>query len=143
MTAWITPKTDWYGNTDENGVYHGDRFNASDYNRIKNNLQFLHYLALKMQEAFQITDMGPDKQYDDFPYADEINLIEDNLDAIAQNTFMKDYGEKTIFNDNGRFIDYNELNRIEKATLDLYDKLMNKFSGRRMLTFMFGMRGGV
>ena len=31
--AWINPKTDWTKN---------DRFNYSDYNRIKNNLNYLH-----------------------------------------------------------------------------------------------------
>ena len=39
--AWTTPKTDWYGTTDADGVYIGDRFNAADFNRIKNNLDFL------------------------------------------------------------------------------------------------------
>jgi len=38
MAEWITPKTDWYGERDEEGVYSGDRFNATDFNRIKNNI---------------------------------------------------------------------------------------------------------
>ena len=45
--AWITPKTDWYGEVVD-GVYVGDRFNASDYNRIKNNLSYLRELAVQM-----------------------------------------------------------------------------------------------
>lgn len=141
--AWITPKTDWYGYTDGNGDYQGDRFNATDYNRIKNNLQFLHDLAVKMQEEFSIANMGDDKGFEDYPYADEINLIEDNLETISSNTFQQGYGVKAVFTDNGAFIDYTELNRIESASLDLYDKLMNQFSGRRMLQFMFGLKGGV
>ena len=36
--AWETPKTDWHGSTNSEGVYTGDRFNASDFNRIKNKL---------------------------------------------------------------------------------------------------------
>ena len=28
--AWQTPKTDWHGSTNSEGVYTGDRFNASD-----------------------------------------------------------------------------------------------------------------
>ena len=40
--AWKTPKTDWYGVTNpSDGVYTGDRFNAVDFNRIKNNLTYL------------------------------------------------------------------------------------------------------
>ena len=47
--AWTTPKTDWYGVTNpSDGVYTGDRFNAVDFNRIKNNLTYLRELALKM-----------------------------------------------------------------------------------------------
>ena len=36
--SWSTPKTDWNGETVD-GVYPGDRFNAVDFNRIKNNLE--------------------------------------------------------------------------------------------------------
>ncbi len=137
---WITPKTDWYGHTDENGDYQGDRFNAEDYNRIKNNIQYLRDLAVTMYVDFDIQDMGKDKDYADYPYADEINLIEDNLDVVAANTLRKDYGTKQIYTDNGTFIDYNELNRIESATFDLYKYLIAQYEGRRMLTFRLGGR---
>lgn len=42
--SWSTPKTDWNGETVD-GVYTGDRFNAVDFNRIKNNLEYLRELA--------------------------------------------------------------------------------------------------
>lgn len=138
--AWITPKTDWYGYTDENGDYQGDRFNADDYNRIKNNIQYLRDLAVEMYTDFDIVDMGSDKGVSDYPYADEINLIESNLDTVTANTFRKNYGTKQIFTDNGAFIDFDELNRIESATLDLYNHLSSQHDGRRMLTFMLGAR---
>ena len=32
--AWQIPKTDWHGSTNSEGVYTGDRFNASDFNRM-------------------------------------------------------------------------------------------------------------
>ena len=35
-----------------------------------------------------------------------------------------------------------ELNRLEGAILDLYDKLTNEMYGRRMFTWNFGMKGG-
>lgn len=138
--AWITPKTDWYGYTDGNGDYQGDRFNAEDYNRIKNNIQYLRDLAVTMYVDFDISDMGRDKGYADYPYADEINLIESNLDTVAVNTFQKNYGAKQIYTDNGAFIDFSELNRIESATLDLYNYLSSQYEGRRMLVFMLGGR---
>ncbi len=30
MALWETPKTDWYGFTNSNGDYEGDRFNSTD-----------------------------------------------------------------------------------------------------------------
>lgn len=137
---WITPKTDWAARTDDKGRYAGDYFNIADYNRIKNNIWCLRDMAVKLYQAFQIADMGMDKGLADYLYADEINLIEDNLDTISASTFHKSYGEKQVFTDNGTFIDYAELNRIESATLDIYDKLTSQHEGRRMLTFMLGSR---
>ena len=51
---WQTPKTDWYGSVDANGHYEGDRFNAVDFNRIKNNLEYLREMAIKMYKEFSI-----------------------------------------------------------------------------------------
>lgn len=128
--AWTIPKTYWKIS---------DRFNIADYNRIKNNLAYLHEKAVELYTSFEVQDMGSDKtSYADFFYADEINTMENNLDTIASNTFGKDYGTKKTFADNGAFIDYNELNRIESASLDLYNQLSGQYEGRRMLTFMLG-----
>ena len=44
--------------------------------------------------------------------------------------------------DNGRTMDFTELNRLESAMLDLYDRLSNESEGRRMFTWNFGMKGG-
>lgn len=140
---WITPKTDWKVRTDEQGKYVGDYFGIEDYNRIKNNIQFLHTLAVKMYENFKISDMGDDKGYADYPYADEINIIENNLEILAENTFRKNYGKKQVYVDNGRFIDHEELNRIESVLLDMYNRLTGQYNGRRMLAFMFGSREAV
>lgn len=137
------PKTDWRVCTDEKGKYTGDYFDIDDYNRIKNNIQFLHHLALKMYADFEIDDMGKDKEYTDYPYADEINTIESNLERMAENTFRKNYGIKQVYVDNGKFIDHAELNRIESALLDMYNQLTGQYNGRRMFTFMLGSREAV
>ena len=42
----------------------------------------------------------------------------------------------------GNVMDFYELNRLEGAILDLYDRLPNEFEGRRMFTWNFGMKGG-
>lgn len=140
--AWITPKTDWHGATDETGEYQGDRFNAADYNRIKNNIRHLRDLAVTMYVPFGITDMGRDKNSEEYAYADEIVLIENNLETVAAKTLRLDYGKKKFYTDNTSFIDYAELNRIESATLDMFNKLTNQFIGRKMLRFMFGPTTG-
>lgn len=56
------------------------------------------------------------------------------------NTLQKDYGARQYFTDNGEFIDFMELNRIEGVMLDLYNHLCSQRDGRRMLIFMLGRR---
>jgi len=138
--AWTTPKTDWYGAV-VNGVYTGDRFNAVDFNRIKNNLVYLRDLAVKVYEEFSITAVGADKTTADYFYAEEINKMEQNLTMINAKTLKMSYGTAPTYSDNGRTMDYAELNRLEGAILDLYDKLTNQYEGRRKFKWNFGMGG--
>lgn len=142
MADWKTPKTDWHGSIDSEGNYSGDRFNAVDFNRIKNNLIYLRDLAVKMYKDFTIDKVSDDKGYADYPYADEINTIESNLTKINANTLLRNYGVPPSYSDNGAFLDFTELNRIESAELDLYNRLTNEHDGRRMFTWNFGERGG-
>ena len=138
--AWTSPKTDWYGAV-VNGVYTGDRFNAVDFNRIKNNLVYLRDLAVKVYEEFSITAVGADKTTADYFYAEEINKMEQNLATINAKTLKMSYGTAPTYSDNGRTMDYLELNRLERAILDLYDKLTNQYEGRRKFKWNFGMGG--
>lgn len=140
--AWTTPKTDWQGSTSD-GVYTGDRFNAVDFNRIKNNLIYLRELAIQMYATFTIETVSDDKAVGDFFYADEINAMEQNLATINSNTIKRSYGNTQTFEDNGNTMDYAELNRLESAILDLYDRLTNQHDGRRMFEWNFGMKGGL
>lgn len=139
--AWTTPKTDWYGITVD-GVYTGDRFNATDFNRIKNNLAYLRDLAVTMYGEFAITSVSADKTAADYFYADEINKMEQNLVTINAKTLKQSYGAAPTYSDNGKTMDYTELNRLEGAILDLYDKLTNQSNGRRMFEFNLGIKGG-
>lgn len=141
--AWTTPKTDWYGTTDGDGVYIGDRFNAADFNRIKNNLDFLRDLAIKLYEEFSLVSLGQDRVPGDYFYADEINQFEENLVTLNANTLQRNYGSAPVYNANGNTMDFTELNRLEGAILDLYDRLNNQSEGRRMFTWNFGMKGGL
>lgn len=145
--AWITPKTDWKVEYDESGVYVGDYFNVGDYNRIKNNLVYLRDLAVTFIGVVPTIPVGVDKHYpingspdfdnDNF-FADEINLIENGLYTLDQLMPYAGFGEKKTYYDNGLFIDYKELNRIENAELNLYNLLNSSIAGRRRLPFRFG-----
>lgn len=140
--AWTTPKTNWHGGLNAEGVYEGDRFNAVDFNRIKNNLAYLRDLAITMYTEFSIVSLGNDRTPADYFYADEINQLEANLVTINQNSLKRSYGTAPTYVENGNTMDYEELNRLESATLDLYNRLTNQSEGRRMFTWNFGMKGG-
>ena len=139
---WQTPITDWHGGMNVNGHYEGDRFNASDFNRIKNNLHHLRDMAIQLYKEFSIVSLGSDRTPADYFYADEINQLEANLNTINSNTLKRAYGDSPVYIENGNTMDYAELNRLEGAILDLYDKLTNETYGRRMFTWNFGMKGG-
>ena len=141
--AWETPKTDWYGRRNAEGVYVGDRFNATDFNRIKNNLQHLRDMAITLYDDFNIVSLGADRTPADYYYADEINQLEENLNTINRNTIRKSYGTAPLYVANGMTMDFTELNRLEGAILDLYVLLENQAMNRRMLTWNFGLKGGL
>ena len=142
MTNWQTPKTDWYGERDKQGVYTGDRFNANDFNRIHQNIQYLKEFAEKLYSDVLSIPTIRTVQVGDFVYADEINQIEDNFKRIAQFTFNRNYGDCPVYHDNDSFINFRELNRLESAILDVYDRLNNQYNGRRTFTWAFGTKGG-
>lgn len=141
--AWTTPKTNWNGDSAADGTYIGDRFNAVDFNRIKNNLDYLRELAIKMYDEFEIQALGSDRTPADYFYADEINQLEENLNTINWNTLRRSYGTAPIYVDNGNTMDFVELNRLESAMLDLYDRLTNQSEGRRMFQWNFGIKEGL
>lgn len=139
--AWETPKTDWSAQYSDTGLFIGDFFNIGDYNRIKNNLLYLRELATQLMHNVPEIVVGEDKEsYEEYFYADEINLIEDALEIIDNFIDWVDFGDKQVFYDNGRFIDADELNRIESAELKLYDLLTNSIAGKLRLAIRLGQR---
>lgn len=107
--SWSTPKTDWNGETVD-GVYTGDRFNAVDFNRIKNNLEYLRELAIKMYDEFAIQSVGSDKTVKDYFYADEINALEANLVTINTHSLKRSYGTAPTYAANGNTMDASLVN---------------------------------
>ena len=133
---WVQPKTDWQWRDDAQG----DFFTCVDYNRIKGNIEFLAEYAKELYTAFTIADMGPDRNETEYPYADEINLLAENLQTIVDNTYPLAIGEATTYEDNGSFIGYADLNRIETACLMIYENIGRIKAGKYRLGFRLGAR---
>lgn len=127
---WIEPKTDWKTT---------DAFNFVDYNRIKNNLQYLRQRGVELVIPFSIEEMGEDiTSYEEDFDVDAFNRFERNLETINNNTFKRKWGVKQVFYGNGNFISPEELNRIESAMLDAYTMFKNQEAGLRRLPFVLG-----
>lgn len=130
VSIWHTPKTNWKST---------DRFNFVDYNRIKNNLLWLHKKVSELYNPFEITDMGEDiTEYLAYWKVQYFNAWEKNLDIINSHMFTKDYGTEQRFFENGPFIQWTELNRIESAILNMRDILDRQEKGIRRFSFRLG-----
>lgn len=135
VSLWHAPKTNWKPT---------DRFNYVDYNRIKNNLVYLHELAESLYSQFSIIDMGEDiDTYAGYFTAQQFNNFESNLDTINKNIFTQDFGVSQRFFDNGVFIQWNELNRIESAILQINSLLERQKADLRKIPFTLGQFKGV
>ena len=128
--TWIEPKTDWNAET--------DRFNIEDYNRIKNNLEYLHEKAVQLYHSFSIIDMGEDAEYPDFWDVNKFNAFEQNLNTINQHVYTRDFGASQTFYPNGIFIQAGELNRIESATLRMKQMFDGQENALQRLSFRLG-----
>ena len=142
LNMWEKPKTNWYGQTDQNGKYTGDRFNASDFNRIKNNIQHLRDISIILYGTFNITSLGGDRTPVDYFYADEINQLWKNLNTINEKTFKINYTDIPLYADEKRTMHYKELNKLEESIFDMYNLLKNQYYSRRKFKWNFGMYGG-
>lgn len=130
MVEWINPKVNWTEN---------DRFNIVDYNRIKNNISFLKEKVNNIIKPFDIEDMGEDlTEYTAYWDVDVFNAFETNLNLINLNAYKRDYGVSQTFYENGVFIKYDELNRIESAMLDIHNWLERQSQGQRRVPFVLG-----
>lgn len=138
MPIWISPKTDWKIAYDGQGNYTGDYFEPSDYNRIKNNLDYLKSLAENLYESvLDFQDMGDDVYYgsDQELTASMITRIQSNLEVLSYQTVKKDVGEAAKFYSNQAGYLVDELNRIEQMSLSLYILLCGQLQNKRRLSF--------
>lgn len=133
MLEFIEPKTDWSPTS---------RFDIKDYNRIRNNLEYLYGTASIRVGTFDSDYMGnelvensdEDKNWN----VNFFNAFENNIHAISERVIRKDIGVKKTFYENGAFPNYEELNRIENAML-LNKKTLDSISeGLRRIPFRLG-----
>lgn len=133
---WTEPKVNWLST---------GRFNISDYNRIKNNIQWLCEKANELYKSFSYADMGNDVvTRDSYWKVEFFNAFEQNLETVNKNILTKDYGVSQRFFENGPFIKWDELNRIESACLSMKDILERQEAGlTTRLSFRLGNMKGV
>ena len=140
---WITPKTDWTYEYDVAEDYLRDYLNIEDYNRIKNNLNYLQIIASDLFPPYNFIVLGADKTYEDWWYADEFNKLEEVVEKLRKLTPPSTQvliGNRMTFFDNGKIIDYVELNRLENATLLLHDYFDSIIRGAFRTQFRAGVR---
>lgn len=130
MADWQEPKTDWQKT---------DRFNIEDYNRLRGNVLFLHQKLAEINMYFDIRSMGD--AMTDYGGAwdyDLFNAIEKNVEYINSRMENKDFGVTKTFFPNGAFIDFEELNRLESAMLDMKTSIDNIEKNIRHIPFRLG-----
>lgn len=132
---WTEPKIDWSSN---------DRFNIEDFNRIKNNLKWLHNKSIELYRNFTIKNMGEEiTSYESYWNVNYFNAFEENVDLINNVILKKNYGHSQRFFENGPFIKWDELNRIEKACISMKSILERQEVALTRLSFRIGAMKGV
>ncbi|MBD5545807.1 MAG: hypothetical protein HDQ97_00100 [Lachnospiraceae bacterium] len=135
MAEWQTPKTDWIST---------DKFNIEDFNRIKNNLVYVKEQAALIWGDFEIIDMGEDiTSYSAYWDVDKFNAFEANVDIINEHMLSQDYGIRQTFYENGAFIKWDELNRIENAILRMKRIVDGRKASLLRLSFRLGAPNGL
>lgn len=126
--SWIEPKTNWTEN---------DYFNIEDYNRIKNNIDYLMKEVGYVVKPVDGTDMGEDVTSTLVVWkSDQFNAFENNMDKVV--TAMGDEFDTRRYFPNGAFINADSLNRIEQACLDTYTGVKKQETCLTRLDFRLG-----
>ena len=133
--SWSEPKTNWQSD---------DYINIEDFNRIRNNIDYLKEEANKLYMEFGFTEtLESEKTYSDYPYSEVWNNLENALQDIVDNSYILDVGDKKIFSAYESYIDYNELNRLESACLQYYNLFERQHLTKETLSFTLGNYGGI
>jgi hypothetical protein len=135
---WIEPKTDWDIT---------DYFNIDDYGRIVNNIAYLKEYAktilLNLENVEFSENIVNDKTYSSMIYASEINAIEDKLEELNLKTYAVNIGEKKTYYPNEKTMNYDDLNRIETACLNIFKTISSHINEIQRFPFTLGGQKGI
>lgn len=132
--AWTEPKTNWTKD---------DFFNIEDYRRITNNIMYLKDFLDSLFYGLSDMQLMSEKNISEPIYAREINDIENNIELLNIETYKLEIGDTKEYFPNQRTMDFNELNRIEKAMFDIYTKMKKHKELLTRLSFRLGNQKGL
>lgn len=131
---WIQPKTDW---TKE------DAFDYENYNRVTGNLEYLHEFANSLFGTLSELKIETNKVNLDPIYARHMNDIENGVERLNDETYRLNIGAKKTYKSNGHVPDYEDYNRIESATLNLYNQAKSHQKNIPRLQYRLGNERGI
>lgn len=137
IEGYIEPKTNWASD---------DKFNIADYNRILNNLKAISSTIEKVYKQVETVDMGdeiPEESYSTYWDVKYFNAFEKNVATLETFLGIEATGFSKTFYPNGVFIDWQELNRIEKSIEDMAERLVREIACLERLDFRLGNFKGI
>lgn len=143
---WIPPKTDWKISYDSEGTYQGDFFEPQDYNRIKNNVNYLRdYVKYMYAVNPEFLDLGEDVFYgsENDLTASWWKKLQDNLEYLNAASVNLSLGDRAIFYSNEAGSLLEELIRVETISLNMYTKLVEIHNNKPRLAFRLGNQKGI
>lgn len=131
----LTPYTAWAIRYDSEGEYTGDFFNVEDYDRIKQNIEYLREYAYFLYGGFTMRGMVA-VTVESYGYASTIDALDANLEAIAANTFRPpDMMPVKQWRGNQPPPGADDWNRIENTCLLLFEQFERQFACLPKLAF--------
>ena len=126
---WIEPKTNWAAD---------DYINIDDMNRIIGNITHIG-IAAKPYFPDCVIPPQSDVTYTTKHTPDIINTIESRLQIANSSTVrVPDFPAQKTWEADGPFYTYEDLNRIEGATLTLYNIIIGIGKNKPVLPYEFG-----
>ena len=123
---WEEPKIDWKST---------DRFNFSDYNRIKNNISYIYRKATELNKPFDIEDMGEDiNDYASFWNVIYFNAWENNIEALILDV------DNTLLDTDKRMVDGLEKWHEEIVNAGIKTLILSNSNKKKKLVILYDIK---